>query len=240
MTKYQFNQAVFLVAFASQFVLFFTHFGIFTTLASFVCLHYLSNILHIASHNGASKNRNLNQIIGWLCCAWVFVFTFADFCLTHKEHHKFQGDKQKDPDYKIIAGGSVFLLPFRIVWVKDATFWNYNKLRPQYLAQRFVQLIFLGVAFVFFRENFVFNWVLPLLLVGFCNSLFLYFLPHYTNKFFAKLDFGIFGWLTQIARVSHDLHHQKVSNNLVYYPEFWIQKVGYSHISKIKIKLDNL
>ena len=241
-SKYQLNQAVFCLAFFGQFFLFFANPNIFTVLASFVCLHYLSNILHIASHNGASKNRFLNKIIGWLTCVWVFVFTFADFCLTHKEHHKFQGDKEKDPDYKIIAGGNVFLLPFRIVLVKDATFWNYNKMRFEYLFQRFCQIITVVSAFIFFRENFIYNWILPLLLVGICNALFLYFLPHYTNSLFEKLiqRSKFFAYLTQIARVSHDLHHQKVTNNLVYYPEFWVQKTGYQNIAEVIVKLDKL
>lgn len=62
-----------------------------------------------------------------------------------------------------------------------------------------------------------FFWLLPMLTIGILNSMFLFYLPHYTpiSKFWSS-RFG--QYLIELSRGSHHLHHDNPAINSYYYP----------------------
>jgi hypothetical protein len=71
-------------------------------------------------------------------------------------------------------------------------------------------------------------WLIPLLVVGFCNGLFLFYFPHYTIRielFARSLEKqNIFSQLLlttiDISRYYHEKHHEKIQSNRPYFPVF--------------------
>lgn len=221
-----------------------------TFVLSTVNLHYFSNLIHLGSHNLLSKNRKINSILGWISSLLILPFTFIDFKITHLEHHKHQGDIDLDPDYKIVKTGSVWLLPLRIVVYKDYFFWKfalqkqkYNWLL-EYCIQRFVQIFIIWYIANWTQKHdsrYISLFILPLIVVGVSNAMYLYFYPHYTNSFeiflrkvisnnssntskLARSFARLFLWGIDLSRAIHEMHHQRPSGNMFYYPEWWIYK----------------
>jgi fatty acid desaturase len=216
-------------------------------LISTICLHYFCNLSHIASHQMLSRNKKLNHIFGWFSALPVLVFSYIDFKISHQAHHKHTTDENLDPDHKITNNGSIFWLPFRIIIYKDGFFLNdaisKNKTGQivEYTLQRIIQFSFfiwiilnsstgLGFSMAYF-------YILPLLIVGTCNALFLYYYPHYQNQIehWARSKFNLgnkitisfwvgatLTWLIDLSRIIHQAHHDKVLSNSPYYPEFWL------------------
>ncbi len=199
-TKYHINQLVFwlcwlslvLIAYFSQQTLsFLQSLGLFVW--SFLTLYYFCNLIHLATHNLLAKNIKFNHVFGWFAALPIFVFTFIDFKITHLEHHKYQGDEDLDPDYKIVKTGPVCFLPLRIIFYKDLFFWKYvtimskPKMKLEYCVQRLFQASYFGC--IIYQCQILGNWswfifyILPLSIVGACNAAFLYYYPHYHNAF---------------------------------------------------------
>ncbi len=242
--KYFFNPILFLIVgviFVANFYFnrYSTGFNFVTFLISLVSLHYLCNLVHIASHNSISKKRWLNDLISRICCIPALAFTHIDFKVTHLEHHKHTTDPILDPDWKITNTGSVFLLPFRIVFYKDIFFWKFCLQRRkfafirEYIFDRIVQVAAVFVIFNNFDFAFKFYWILPLFIVGILNAAFLYFYPHYEDRFerFLRSNNRFVAWrpvqkiylfIVDVSRELHRQHHLKPTKNYYYFPELWI------------------
>ncbi len=206
------------------------HLIILNFLGLTLCLHYLMNILHQASHNLLSRNREWNNFFGH-ASAILAGLTFSEFRLTHSLHHANLGDKEKDPDYKLTHGGTLLTLPFRI-WQKDVYFWQ-NKLYKKnkawigYLIDRFIQIFLILLIFVLKNQTVYFSyWLFSVLIVGYLNGLFLFYFPHYSTKW-EKLNrhkprVNIITKLIllciNISRFYHHKHHDKINDNTVYFP----------------------
>jgi fatty acid desaturase len=251
MNKYRINQVVLTVAFvAAGLNVFWIVFGgeamvverVLQFLVSCISLHYLCNIVHLASHSLLSRNRHFNHILGTIGASPVLIFSFVDFKVTHLDHHKHATSPDFDPDYKITNNGTIATLPFRILWYKDGYFWKYCLEKSkfsyiaQYLAQRIFQLGFFGYAVtrsVVYSDNSLAHfYIVPLIIVGLGYAGYVYYYPHYQNaieKYLRSTRFGIikligkpFLWSIDLSRVIHHKHHDAISDNSCYYPEIWL------------------
>lgn len=244
--KYYFNPILFLLVgfvFAGNFYsnLNNNSFSWLGFLISLITLHYLCNLVHIASHNSLTRPIWLNDLISRICCIPALAFTHIDFKITHLEHHKHTTDPVLDPDWKITNTGSVFLLPFRIVFYKDLFFWKFCiknkkiKYLREYVFDRLVQIITVFAVFSNFDFAFKFYWILPLFIVGILNAAFLYFYPHYEDNFerFLRSRNRFIAWrpiqkiylfTVDVSRELHRQHHLKPTKNYYYFPEIWIIK----------------
>jgi fatty acid desaturase len=237
-SKYRFNQVLFFIncfVVTAVFYYLLTHSISFTQGVTFFiligfCQHYFLNIVHLSSHFLLSKHRKWNALFGNLASI-IGGVTFADFRTTHHLHHRFVSDEKKDPDHWITTSGNVFTIPFKIFyhdyyfWTKEL--WKGGNWRG-YAIDRCVQI---GFVFAFYFtghinvwQNF---WLLPLLVVGFSNGLFLFYFPHYTTKLerkWRKNSQYIHQKLTllaiDISRIFHEKHHDRIAENQNYFPVF--------------------
>jgi fatty acid desaturase len=236
--KYQLNQFIFVVNFVVVFSLFYTVLTTPITLTSGIiiffcialCQHYFLNLVHIGSHHLLSKNRLINSLIGNISAIMGGV-TFADFQTTHFLHHRNVSDEKKDPDHWITTSGSVFTIPFKIFY-HDYYFWSQGLWKKQnnwrgYIIDRSAQIL-LVLSFqlsgnIQIWQNF---WLLPLLLVGFLNGLFLFYFPHHSTKTerkWRKQDTNnplkqISLLAIDISRIYHEKHHDRIAENRNYFP----------------------
>jgi fatty acid desaturase len=253
--KYSFNQAIFwLNTIVFGFNLYFLStekswiWVILQFIVSTICLHYFCNLSHLASHQMLSRNKKINHIFGWFSSLPVLVFSFIDFKITHQQHHIHTTNEVLDPDYRI-THGSVILIPFKMIIYKDGYFLKRAFLKKkfgqlfEYLFQRVIQLgIFAYILYLSVNRinvDLAIFYIIPLLIVGILNGIFLYYYPHYQNKieFWARKHFdhqnkfspffwvGFFvTWCIDLSRIAHQDHHDKISFNEPYYPEFWLWK----------------
>jgi fatty acid desaturase len=238
LTKYQINQLVFISDIIIVASLFYTLLYIqlnsyelvLIFLAIAICQHYFLNLVHIGSHHLLSKNNHLNSILGNIASI-IGGVTFADFKTTHFLHHRNVSDDKNDPDNWITTSGNVFTIPFKIFY-HDYYFWSRGLWRQNnawkgYLTDRLVQgLLVLGF---YFSGNILiwqYFWLMPLLLVGFLNGLFLFYFPHYTTKLertwrliAAKMPHQTLTLLAiDISRIYHEKHHDQIAENRNYFP----------------------
>jgi fatty acid desaturase len=237
-SKYRFNQVLFFIncfVVAAVFYYLLTRSIGFTEGVTFFiligfCQHYFLNIVHLSSHFLLSKDRKWNAFFGNMASI-IGGVTFADFRTTHHLHHRHVSDEQKDPDHWITTSGNVFTIPFKIFY-HDYYFWSKGLWKRGnwrgYVIDRSVQI---GFIFAFYFtghinvwQNF---WLLPLLVVGFSNGLFLFYFPHYTAKFERKWRNNtrfIHQKLTllaiDISRIFHEKHHDRIAENQNYFPVF--------------------
>jgi fatty acid desaturase len=191
--------------------------------------HYFLNLVHLASHNLLSRNRHINSIFGNIS-AIIGGVTFADFRTTHMLHHRNVSDDTKDPDHWITTSGHIITIPFKIFY-HDVYFWRNGLWKKGnwrgYLMDRFTQIGFV-LAFQRFGQLGIWQtyWLVPLLIVGFLNGLFLFYYPHYTTKlerawrsFARRNPFQSF-WLLciDISRIYHEKHHDSIASNRPYFP----------------------
>ena len=192
------------------------------------CLHYLLNLVHIGSHNLLSKRRSWNSFLGNVAGFFGGV-TFADFRLTHLRHHRYLDDPQEDPDYFITNSGPWFTIPFKIFY-HDVFFFRRGLYKSQhswrgYLLTRLAQaatvslLVLLGL-----KSVWISLWLLPMLLLGLANGLFLFYFPHYIPKLETRWRARPSLWnypartLIDVSRVFHERHHDSIQTNLNYFP----------------------
>ena len=236
LSKYRVNQLVFLtssVGYCALFWLVSTRqlswaWGLLAAGASTLCLHYLLNLVHIGAHNLLSKKRRLNSLFGNLAGFFGGV-TFADFRLTHLQHHRYLDDPERDPDYFITNSGPWFTIPFKIFY-HDVFFFRKELYKSQnswktYLATRLGQIG--AVALLFASDlgsTWITYWLLPMLGLGLLNGLFLFYFPHYIPRIERSWRQNPKFWnaplrlLIDVSRVFHEHHHDRIQANLNYYP----------------------
>ncbi|UKM64747.1 fatty acid desaturase [Flavobacteriaceae bacterium GSB9] len=119
---------------------------------------------HDAMHGSISKNRTVNNLLGWVT-SLLFAFNFYDRLLVkHHEHHKFVAT-DKDPDYH--ESGKFWL------W-----YWSFIK---RYIT--FKQLLLITITLQLLRlafplENLILFWVVPSILSTFQLFYFGTYIPH--------------------------------------------------------------
>lgn len=119
---------------------------------------------HDAMHGTVSRNKKLNDKMGWIT-SLLFAFNFYDRLLVkHHEHHKHVAS-EKDPDYH--HSGKL------IIW-----YWNFIK---KYTTLK--QLVLMTIAlqllrFIFPLENLLLFWVIPGILSTFQLFYFGTYIPH--------------------------------------------------------------
>ncbi|MBC7471863.1 MAG: fatty acid desaturase [candidate division SR1 bacterium] len=211
-----------------------TNLNIFGSILIFLiialCQHYFLNLVHIGSHHLLSKNKHINSVLGNVASI-IGGVTFADFKTTHFLHHRNVSDDKNDPDHWITTSGNVLTIPFKIFyhdyyfWTRGL--WKQNNAWKGYLIDRLMQgLLVLGF---YFTGNIVvweYFWLLPLLLVGFLNGLFLFYFPHHTTRLERnwrevqnKLPHQSLTLLAiDISRIYHEKHHNRIAENRNYFP----------------------
>ena len=119
---------------------------------------------HDAMHGSISKNRKINNFVGWIT-SFLFAFNFYDRLLKkHHEHHRYVAS-EKDPDYH--ESGSFW------IW-----YWTFIK-KYTTLKQLILITISLQVLkLVFPIENLILFWILPSILSTFQLFYFGTYIPH--------------------------------------------------------------
>jgi fatty acid desaturase len=212
-------------------------------------LYYFTNNLHQASHRLFSKNKYLNYFAGFLSGTFCLL-SFSEFTFTHLQHHQNVNKDNKDPDHVLLQKSGVLLLPF-FIWYKDTLFLKANilnsnfKLIGAYFFERFVQLtLFVACIYIFRMNNlsFAFSFLLPLLTVGYLNTFFLFYFPHYRPNWELKLQqSNPISVLINISRYYHALHHEKIRSVQAYFPlEMYFFKLLLNQPKLPKVKLDVL
>jgi beta-carotene hydroxylase len=239
LTKNKINLTIFIVAVASVstnlgVVLFYPSIGwsfyLAFLLLNILSLHYILNLLHMASHRNVVKIKWLNNFIGHFC-AIIVGFSFDVFRSTHILHHAFPNDPKKDPDHAISTGGSLWWISFRVFYhdyffFKRKLYLKDSNLKG-YLLDRFVQIVLI-IALTLTQTStiFIFFWLLPLLITGSLYGLYQFYFPHYSTqtidnwKRSSELNLlqKIILFSVDISSVYHFKHHQKITNNTFYFP----------------------
>jgi fatty acid desaturase len=203
-------------------------FKIWAFISNLIFLNYLLNTVHQSSHFLLSKKYLNNRILGHI--ASIFSgFTWSHFLATHLEHHKHVGNEKLDPDYSIARSGQFFLIPF-LIWKIDSQFFSLNlhKIRgywKDYFFDRVIQILAVAVAIQLGYWNTVaYFWIIPLFWVGFLYGQYLFYWPHYSNRFelWARTKNFIllkaYVGTIDLSRIFHVMHHDKVNSNLAYFP----------------------
>ena len=144
----------------------------------------LDNLLHEASHGAFFQNRNLNNILGMLLCAFPIGSSMHAYRKSHTTHHSSLGDAEKDPDYIRYKKIGVDKLPFeknklirrylRVVFLRDTleylknTFSSfiYVKGTPTFeigLRIAFFLTVGLTVGYFGWTHYFLLFWIVPFL-----------------------------------------------------------------------------
>ncbi len=193
-----------------------------------ISLHYVLNLVHIGTHNLLSKNRRINSILSNVA-AFFGGITFAAFRTTHLLHHRFTSEEDKDPDLYITKSGPIWSIPFKILY-HDVFFWRQglwkqNSGWQSYLITRILQITLISTLFFSsYRLIWVYYWLVPMLILGLLNGMFLFYFPHYSTKLERKWRAKptpynyIPRTLIDISRIYHERHHDKINNNQNYYP----------------------
>ncbi|WP_019875342.1 fatty acid desaturase [Sporichthya polymorpha] len=127
--------------------------------------------LHDAVHNAASGNQRVNDWIGTISGTLLLPgVTTAEYRVLHMEHHRWVGDRQRDPDHWFVHAPKP-LLPVVFAgpeWVW--TYWWLRKLWPTHSLKenlKFVRLlvIYVGMHVGFlaspYWKEFLLCWLIP-------------------------------------------------------------------------------
>lgn len=256
LNKYHFNQLFLIlnflvlagcirIFFELDITLGFAQLGLFLLIC--LSLHYSMNAIHQASHQLLSKDRGWNKALGHLASI-ITGLSYSEFALSHSLHHRFQGQKLKDPDYSVTHSSNLWLLPFQI-WRKDLWFFQ-NKLYLKnnawrgYCLDRIIQILLVLTIFVLPGRLEVFSiWLFAVLVVGFFNGLFLFYFPHYSTtwetinrarkKISVPAKLGLLA--INISRFYHEWHHNQIQNNQHYFP---VENFLYKKFFETPAKLD--
>lgn len=189
-------------------------------IVNILCLHYMFTTVHQSSHGLLSKNKYINYCFGFISTLLAGI-TFADFKFTHDLHHKHIGNKNRDPDHMISGSGPILLIPFKIFY-HDYYFIKNNKSIFEYISYFFERIIQISIVLLLFLDKpFLFStfWLVPMLVIGVMNALFLFYFPHYKHWIEStKYNFSPLKSSIQMSREYHHKHHDDPSLNSNFYP----------------------
>jgi len=181
--------------------------------------------LHDAVHESASRSGRLNNLIGTVSSA-IFIpgLSTTIYRILHMEHHRWVGDRNRDPDYLFVDAPKA-LLPLVLMgpeWIW--THWYLTKLwkvRPRKERAMFVLTltIYVGVQVAFllspWRRQFVLVWLIPQKVA---TVVLVYFFAHIQHPEEANWEQAPFqttvkvrtrplGKLYWLGQTDHCLHH---------------------------------
>jgi beta-carotene hydroxylase len=227
MSPYKYNQILLtfaLTGFISSWVTIF-HFNngnflVINWLLNLICLHYLFTTVHQSSHQLLSPNNRINYGMGYIGTLFAGI-TFADFKFTHDLHHEHIGNPESDPDHTISGSGPILLIPFKIFY-HDIYFLKHNKSKLQYFSyfsQRILQALIVVVLFINNTSLFITYWLIPMLIIGIANALFLFYFPHYIHWIErTRFNTGPLKESIRMSRVYHHKHHDNPAKNSNFFP----------------------
>lgn len=181
--------------------------------------------LHDAVHEAASKSARLNNLIGTVS-AFLFVpgLSTTIYRILHMEHHRWVGDKQRDPDLLFVDAPKwilwLVLLTPEWIW----TYWYITKLwrkRPNYERAMFVLTlaIYVGVQVAFlvspWRRDFLLAWLIPQKIATMVLVYFFAHIQHPEEANWEEAPFqttvsirsGLAGKVYWLGQTDHCLHH---------------------------------
>lgn len=180
--------------------------------------------LHDAVHESASGNERLNNLIGTVS-AFLFVpgLSTTIYRILHMEHHRWVGDRDRDPDILFVhAKKSLPLVLMTPEWIW--THWYITKLwkrRPHRERALFVLTltVYVGLQVAFLLSpwawDFVLVWLIPQKIA---ITVLVYVFAHIQHpeeatweeapfQTTAKIRTGPFGKLYWLGQTDHCLHH---------------------------------
>jgi vanillate O-demethylase ferredoxin subunit len=127
--------------------------------------------LHDAVHNSASSNQRLNDLIGTVSAFLLLPgISTTVYRILHMEHHRWVGDKRKDPDLLLVEAPRP-VLPFVLMGPEWIWTWFYFtrlwRTRPKREIALFVWalVVYVGLQAAFlispYRMDFILVWLIP-------------------------------------------------------------------------------
>jgi vanillate O-demethylase ferredoxin subunit len=181
--------------------------------------------LHDAVHESASSNQRLNNLIGTVS-AFLFVpgLSTTIYRVLHMEHHRWVGDRNRDPDYLFVDAPKA-VLPLVLMtpeWIW--TYWYLTKLwkvRPRRERVMFVLTlaIYVGIQVAFllspYAREFVLVWLIPQKIATVVLVYFFAHIQHPDEANWEQAPFQTtvrirsqpFGKLYWLGQTDHCLHH---------------------------------
>jgi len=158
--------------------------GLFVALpAAVVVLYVLWYVMHEASHRLAHRNRAVNDVIGWVSAAPLFL-AFSCFVERHQQHHAHTNDPAADPDIAVSATpwhrrllGLYFPATYRATCAKGGKRAN-RRLRLQQLTHDGVVAVSLVALFLIGGLGLVALAVVPPLVIAPVITFTFSYLPH--------------------------------------------------------------
>jgi fatty acid desaturase len=167
-------------------------------LLSSVCSYAQFTVVHDAIHRSVTKNRQLNDWIGWAAQWWLGPtsnwWAIRDIHLTH---HQYVNDPHKDPDYwcSLQGPGGRYLTPLRWLTVDLSYLMVYiPKISSKPWTQQFnywwPEILKYGCLWwaleMGWGWNLFFYWILPSRVALFILAYAFDFLPHYPHEITKK------------------------------------------------------
>jgi len=205
-------------------------------------------VMHDASHNSISRNKQFNDWCGRLAiCLLLPAPIFRMFRYVHMQHHRFVNDESKDPDHYASRGMKLFL-PLR--WATQDIYYLVCYLNPKIFQKRptsekreFIVASIMGIAFLslVFIQGWTINYLLLFILPSRIATLFLVFafdyLPHHphteqgvTNPYQATQNRIGLEWIMTplfLGQNYHLSHHLYPTVPFYRYASLWRSKLEF-------------
>jgi len=194
--------------------------------------------LHDATHRTVSGNREFNDVLGTIACFMLLPgITTKVYRYLHLEHHRFTGDKKKDPDDVFVAVHPLltpFVLPFPdVVW----TIWYLKHWASRPAGERVEFSIGIGIYFAWhalwllspYAMEFFLIWMIPQRIGAWTVTHFFARIQHPEEVTWeeapfqttVKVDTNIVGHYLMLGQTIHCLHHLLPSVPFYRYHDAW-------------------
>ena len=195
--------------------------------------------LHDAVHESASKSQRVNNLVGTVSAS-IFIpgLSTTIYRILHMEHHRWVGDKNRDPDYLFVDASKAWL-PLVLMtpeWIW--THWYFTKLwkiRPHKERAMFILTltIYVGLQVAFlvspWRWDFVLVWLIPQKVATVVLVYFFAHIQHPEEANWEQAPFQTtvrvrtrpFGKLYWLGQTDHCLHHAMPHIPFHRYHQLW-------------------
>lgn len=159
------------------------------TVASYLAF----TVMHDASHNSVSQNKNVNEWCGRIA-SWMLLPAplFRMFRYVHMQHHRFVNEPSKDPDH-YASRGPKWLLPLR--WATQDIYYFVCFLNPKVFSKRPVSerrefilassvgvILLLAVIYFGWLNYYLLLFILPARIATLVLVLAFDYLPHHPHS----------------------------------------------------------
>lgn len=194
--------------------------------------------LHDATHRTVSSNRALNDLLGTLSCLLLLPgITTRIYRYLHLEHHRYAGDKDKDPDEPFVTSRGwqvpLTLAGLDILWTR----WYISRWHTRPRAERvefacgiaFYVLFHLAWLVSPYALEFILVWVIPQRLGLFYVSWFFARIQHPEQVLWEQTPFqatvrvvtNTFARVMLLGQANHQMHHLAPSVPYYRYHRAW-------------------